>query len=100
MTEYQLVAEPRVAHDLLPAFQYYEEQQPGLGGEFLVEISAVYDRVVDNPFKYQILSSDLRRALARRFPFSIFFAVEDDVVVVLAVLHSGRDPEEWMGLRS
>lgn len=38
------------------------------------------------------LRSGIRRALVHRFPYAVYFAVEDDVVVVLAVLHASRDP--------
>jgi plasmid stabilization system protein ParE len=33
--------------------------------------------------------------LTRLFPYCIYFSVEADAIVVLAVLHSARDPEEW-----
>lgn len=52
-------------------------------------------RILDHPSGYQDLRSGVRRALTRRFPYSIYFSVEADVIVVLAVLHSARDPEEW-----
>jgi len=35
----------------------------------------------------------------RRFPYAAYFAVESDVVVVLAVLHVSRDPAEWQRRR-
>jgi len=66
VTEYRLVAEPRIA---------------------------------DSPFKYQDLRSGIRRALVRRFPYAVYFAVEAGVAVVLAVLHVGRDPAEWQQRR-
>ena len=49
----------------------------------------------DGPLKYSVLRSGVRRALARRFPYAIYFSVEDDVIVVLAVLHTARNPAEW-----
>lgn len=99
MTEYQLVAESRVAGDLRQAIAYYERQLDGLGRDFLDQVSAVYDRIGANLFKYQVLRSDIRRALCRRFPYSVFFAIEGDVVVILAVLHSAVAPAKWQELR-
>ena len=52
-------------------------------------------RVLDHPFGYQDLRSGIRRVLTRRFPYAIYFSIEADAVVVLAVLHGARDPEEW-----
>lgn len=98
MNSYQLLADPRVAGDLLKARLYYEQQRDALGDEFLAEISATYNRIQENPLKYQVLRSDIRRAVCRRFPFGVFFSVKADKIFVLAVLHTARNPEEWMGL--
>jgi plasmid stabilization system protein ParE len=70
-----------------------------LGLQFLDELRASYDRIVEGPLKYQELRSGIRRALLRRFPYAIYFAIEGDVVVVLAVLHASRDPAEWQRRR-
>ena len=99
MTAYRLVAEPGADLDVAAAWQWYEDEQAGLGLEFLDELRATYDRIADGPFKYQDLRSGTRRALLRRFPYAVYFAVEGDVVVVLAVLHVSRDPAEWQRRR-
>ena len=65
----------------------------------VAELRAAYDRVADGPLQYQHLRSGIRRALVRRFPYAVYFAVEDAVVVVLAVLHASRDPAEWQRRR-
>jgi plasmid stabilization system protein ParE len=95
LTDYRLVAEPRVYLDVAATYQWYENEQPGLGLEFLDQLRAVYDRIAAGPFQYQDLRSGIRRALLRRFPYVVYFAVEADVVIVLAVLHASRDPAEW-----
>jgi plasmid stabilization system protein ParE len=50
-------------------------------------------------FGYQDLRLGIRRALLRRFPYAVYFAVDGDVVVVIAVLHASRDPAEWQRRR-
>lgn len=100
MTEYRLVSEPRADLDIEAAFQWHEKEQSGLGVEFLDELRATYGRIVEGPFKYQHLRSGIRRALLRRFPYAVYFAVEETVIVVLAVLHASRDPAEWQRRRS
>ncbi len=99
MTEYRLVAQPQADLDVAAVFDWYEKEQAGLGREFLDELRATYDRVVDGPLKYQPLRSGIRRALAHRFPYAVYFAVEGEVIVVLAVLHVSRDPAEWQRRR-
>ena len=99
MRTYRLVAEPRVELDIEGAFDRYESEQPELGVEFLIELRAAYDRIAQGPLRYQILRSDIRRALVRRFPYAVYFSVESEFVVVVAVLHARRDPTEWQRLR-
>jgi plasmid stabilization system protein ParE len=96
---YRLVSEPQADLEIEAAFQWYEKEQPGLGMEFLGELRATYNRIVEGPLKYQHLRSGVRRALLRRFPYAVYFAVEQSRLVVLAVLHASRDPAEWQGRR-
>jgi plasmid stabilization system protein ParE len=100
VTEYRLVAEPRADLDVAAAYQWYESEQTGLGREFLEELRNAYDRIAEEPFRYQALQSGIRRALIRRFPYAVYFAVETEAVVVLAVLHASRNPAEWQRRRT
>jgi plasmid stabilization system protein ParE len=95
VSEYRLVAEPAVDLDVEAAFEWYEKERAGLGREFLDELREAYHRVVEGPFRYEDIRSGIRRALLRRFPYAVYFAVEGDLVVVLAVLHGHRDPPTW-----
>ncbi len=95
MIKYRLLSEPAVELDVEAAFSWYESERAGLGLEFLDELRAIYNRIGDGPLKYQELRGGVRRALLRHFPYAVYFAIEKDIVVVLAVLHAGRDPAEW-----
>jgi toxin ParE1/3/4 len=99
VTEYRLVADPRVDLDVAATYQWYEGEQPGLGRDFLDQLRATYDQIAAGPFQYQDLRAGVRRALLQRFPYAVYFAVEGDLAVVLAVLHVSRDPSEWQRRR-
>ncbi len=99
MTAYRLIAEPQADLDIAAAVEWYEKEQAGLGQEFLAELRTTYDRVAHAPLQYQHLRSGIRRALLRRFPYAVYFAIEGDAAVVLAVLHASRDPAEWQRRR-
>jgi hypothetical protein len=68
--EYRLISEPPVDLDVEAAFEWYENEQPRLGVEFLEELRATYKRIADGPLKYQELRGGIRRALLRRFPYA------------------------------
>ena len=95
MNRYRLLSDVAADADIEAAFEWYESEQPGLGLTFLNEVRATYTRILDGPFKYQELRSGIRRALTRRFPYGIYFWVAADLIVVIAVLDTARDPAEW-----
>jgi plasmid stabilization system protein ParE len=99
VTEYQIVVEPRAAREADAAANWYEDESPGLGQQFLTELNATYHRVLSGPLGYQVRRGDTRRAPLRRFPYAIFFAIEGDVIIVTAVLHVRRHPTEWQRRR-
>jgi plasmid stabilization system protein ParE len=95
VSRYHLLSDAAADADIEAAFEWYESEQSELGFEFLDEVRATYNRILDGPFKYQELRSGIRRALTRRFPYGVYFSVEDDHLVVIAVLDTARDPAEW-----
>lgn len=95
MKQYRLEAESAVEFDIEAAFNWYENEEAGLGFQFLEQLRIAYQRILENPLGYQDLRSGIRRALTRRFPYAVFFSIEDDIVLILAVLHTARDPAEW-----
>jgi len=93
--QYRLQAEAAVEFEVESAFQWYETEEPGLGFEFLNQLRGCYERLLRAPYAYQEPRSGIRRALTKRFPYAVYFSIEDEFVVVLAVLHTARDPAEW-----
>lgn len=81
--------------DIEGAFDWYQSEHVGLGLEFLDEMRAAYSRIEDGPLKYQVLKWDMRRALMRRFPYAIYFIVENELVTIIAVMQAARDPASW-----
>lgn len=95
MTRYAIEATPAVEADVEAAFDWYEGEEPGLGFDFLDELRAAYQRIQERPFTYQDLRSGIRRALTRRFPSAVYFSIEGETIVIVAVLGTARDPAEW-----
>jgi plasmid stabilization system protein ParE len=99
VSEHRLTSQPPVDLEVEAAFEWYERERPGLGVEFLDELRATYGRVAHGPLRYQEVSDGIRRALLRRFPYAVYFAIEADLIVVVAVLHASREPAEWQRRR-
>jgi toxin ParE1/3/4 len=78
--------------DLENAHDWYARQQPGLGSDFLDDIEAPCERIIDGPSRYPEVSNNVRRALTRSFPYAIYFRSVADEIRVIAVRHQRRGP--------
>ena len=86
----------RVARDLAAGRQWYESQGGGaLGERFLSAVTATFDEIRVRPKAFRLVNEEVRHAVVRRFPYLVFFLFEHNEVVVLAVLHSSRNPLLW-----
>jgi toxin ParE1/3/4 len=81
----------------IEAQDWYEGEAAGLGRRFRQAVDAMVERMSDNPRQFPTVFKNVRRALLRRFPYSLFFVVEDDALIVIACFHASRDPSRWQG---
>ena len=84
----------RSKDDIELAFVWYERQRRGLGFDFLDCVEAAILSIVENPEIYQIRYSCFRGCVIRRFPFSIFYTIETDEIVVHSVFDNRQNPEK------
>jgi plasmid stabilization system protein ParE len=91
----RVVIRPEAERDINLAADWYEERKPGLGGEFIGAVVVVLDNIEQHPRSHPIVRGRVRRALLLRFPYGVFYAEENGVVVVLACLHARRSPRRW-----
>jgi plasmid stabilization system protein ParE len=92
---YRLIIRPEAETDLTEAYDWYESQLAGLGGEFLLVVEASLATVQRKPKQYPVIYRRIRRALTRRFPFGVFYLTRRNTIIVLAILHAKRDPQLW-----
>ena len=90
-----LVIRRQARADFDEAFDWYEEQRPGLGVEFAGRVQAVFDSIAAMPEMHAPVYRDVRKALVRIFPYSVIYRIRGGRVVVLAVFHNKRDPNTW-----
>lgn len=92
-----VIVRPEAEQDLNQAYQWYESQRKGLGDDFLLCVEGGLARLTRNPELYQKIHGNIRRILIDRFPFSIFFILNEQHIAILAVLHARRNPTTWKG---
>ena len=92
---YRLKFAGRAVREIGEAFDWYEEQCEGLGSEFELAFELQLKRLEQVPLLYPEIVPGVRRTLLPRFPYGVFHAVKNDLVHVLAVIHSARNPRRW-----
>ncbi|HEX2568090.1 MAG TPA: type II toxin-antitoxin system RelE/ParE family toxin [Polyangia bacterium] len=91
----RLVLRPEARAEIEEAALWYEEQRLGLSDGYISELEAVLHRVREAPLHFPEVESHVRRAPLHRFPYAVYFLLEEQAVVVVAVLHVRRNPEVW-----
>ena len=92
---FEVQLRPEAEQDLSDAAAWYEEQRQGLGHEFLDEILAILLIIAETPSLYPSVYRNTRRAIIHRFPFGVYYRVEDTTIVVIAIMHGSRNPRRW-----
>ena len=82
----------QVEEDLVAGHTWYEGKSPGLGEEFLRAFYASAGEISHNPLLWPCVFDQFRRHLLRRFPYAVYFMIEDGHVIVFGIFHCARDP--------
>ena len=84
--------------DLKEGFYFYELQQKGLGNYFLEALSADIESLRIFAGVHSIHFNRYYRLVSKRFPFAIYYRIEENEVRIYAVIDCRRDPA-WIRRR-
>ena len=87
---YHVILSPDAEADIESAIRWYADKHLELPFRFTTETTRTLRRVGQNPYQFPAVSSLVRRALMKRFPYAIDFTVNPKTVFVLTVLHQRR----------
>ena len=86
--------------ELLEAIHYYQGVSPGLAALFVAKVNSALQLIYDNPEAFQRVDLDLRQIPLGKFPYSLFYALEQNIIRVVAVAHHKRKPGYWKNRQS
>ena len=79
-------------NDFKEAMLWYAEIDPQLAGEFESEVEVALNLIQKDPLIFQVIEGNTRRMILRRFPFGIFYLIDDGLIIVTALMHHSRAP--------
>ena len=81
--------------DLIAGYRFYEKQEAGLGEYFLRHLFEDIDGLQLTAGIHLRPYRHFHRALSKRFPFAIFYTLENEAVKIRAVVDCRRRPS-WI----
>jgi toxin ParE1/3/4 len=88
---------PEAAEEFREAVRYYEKEAPGVGLRFVAEVRRGVTFITENPYAATGVGSGIRRKILKHFPYSLLYAVESELILIVAVAHQKRRPRYWRG---
>ena len=88
----EVVVRAEAERDIRETRRWYTTISPALGEQFLAAVDQAITSSADNPLAFQVIHRSVRRVLLRKFPYALFFIVEETRVIVVGVLHQARHP--------
>src|SRR5205809_941291 len=86
---------PAARDEYLDAARFYEGRRSGLGARFTAEVEATIAQILEAPRRWSFIEEDIRRCITHVFPNGILYTIEDDTVLIVAVMHCSRKPGYW-----
>ena len=86
---------PDALDEYREAALWYSNRERTLALRFTTSIEEAIGRIVENPERWRVIEEDVRRCLTRIFPFAILYTIEQDFILIVAVMHWSREPGYW-----
>lgn len=90
-----IIFDPGVKLDLQRVKAYYNKQRRGLGKEFVARARDQFQRIALYPLAAPIVERDVRKIGMEKFPYEIYYQVDEQVIFVFAVIHQRRHQDTW-----
>lgn len=91
--EFVLHLRKKALADVRRIRSWYRKIDPALEERFLRSLNEGLDRIEAHPYAYQVIYKNTRRVFLVKFPYNVYYLIQDSKIIVLAVIHHKRNPE-------
>ena len=81
--------------EVAASVEWYCKRNLQAAEEFLKEFEYAVERIAENPAQFPTFAFGTRRVVFRKFPYSLVFREEGELVQIVAVAHARRHPGYW-----
>ncbi len=81
--------------DIEDAAIWYDLQQKGFGETFETFLDSALTDLSKSPLSFQMKYKSVRIFYLDKFPYGIHYLLNDNLIQVIAVFHTARNPNSW-----
>ncbi len=89
---------PEADFELKEALARYEAIRPELGQRFVEAVVDTVEAIAAAPWRFAVVENGKRRAGMRRFPYQLFFIIQESRILIISCFHGRRNPKHWQSL--
>ena len=84
---------PDAEEDLEKALRHYFEIDIALEIKFLKYLELTFEKIVQSPQLYPYENASTQKTLIEKFPYVVLYEKYEDIIMILAIFHTKRNPE-------
>ncbi len=89
----KIILLPAAQKDIIEIKNWYRGKKIGLELEFVFELKAIINLLKENPLLFQTRYKSFRAAILKRFPYLIYYTIENEIILIHAVLAAKQDQD-------
>ncbi len=95
-TDYSAIISSRAQKEMIRSFDWYEEQQNGLGDRFIKGVLKRISAIEQNPELYSNTFRSYRETGVVTFPFVIVYRIfkKNKTIQIVSVFHTAQNPKK------
>ena len=91
----EIIFHPDIELEVKASYEWYQNKADGLGDDYIAELEAAYQTIIELPDTWPKFHTVFRRFLLSKFPFSVIYRHHQNIIFVVAVMHNSRKPGYW-----
>ncbi len=81
--------------DLYSSYQYYAEESQKVAESFFKQIDLSLATIKKHPNSFPFAFKGVKKFVVKKFPFVIYYQLNESTIRVIAIFHTSRNPEIW-----
>jgi len=92
---FSLIISDEAYLDIADTFTWYDAIEEPLGKKFIISFESSLNTLLNNPLSYHVRYKNVRIIFMKRFPYGIHYVIDGNILKVIAVFHTSRNPQNW-----